>query len=95
MLKIESPIETSLDSATYSVPTGVIESDFRRLPSVTVIGQINKGNPAFTAWSKRLSYGEKLPRGKFFRNEEIMRTWRTPFKLNGKVKYITVHASQE
>lgn len=94
MLKIEYPIETflhSLDSETYSVPTVLSESVFRKVLSINIIGEINKGNPAFTAWSKRLSYGEKLPRGKYFNKEERIRVFLRA-RLN-KVEYTTILAS--
>jgi len=80
MFNIESPLEKSLASETYSLS-----------PDMIHIGEINKGNPAFKDWSMRLSYGEKLPRGKYFHKEERIRSL-----LNtriGQTKYTTIHAS--
>lgn len=91
MFNIESPHETSLASEAYSVSPDVIQSVFRGQASVMVIGEINNGNPAFKDWSKRLSYGEKLPRGKYFHKEERIRAL-----LNtriGQTKYTTIYAS--
>jgi len=75
MINIESPHEISLASEAYSVSPDVIQSAFRGQASVMTIAEMNKGNPAFTDWSKRLSYGEKLPRGKYFRKQESIRFW--------------------
>ncbi|TNV09125.1 hypothetical protein FH968_23460 [Buttiauxella sp. B2] len=74
-LIIESPPETVLSTQPYPITPDLIESMFRGKASVMVIGEINKGNPAFKDWSKRLSYGEKLPRGKYFRKQEESRLW--------------------
>ena len=73
MFNIASPNQTSLASEVNSVSPDLIQSVFRGKASAMVIGEINKGNPAFKDWSKRLALGEKLPRGKFFRKEERMR----------------------
>lgn len=75
MFTIESTQETSLASESYSVSPDVIQSVFRSQTSVMVIGEINKGNPAFKDWSMRLSFGEKLPRGKYFHKEQRKRSW--------------------
>lgn len=91
MFNIESPHETFLASETNSVSPDVIQSVFRGQASVMVIGEINNGNPAFTAWSKRLSYGEKLPRGKYFHKEERIRVFLRA-RIN-KVEYTTILAS--
>lgn len=71
---IESPSEASLGAQPYSVKPDVMKSIFRGNASVMFIREAHKGNPAFKDWSKRLTYGEKLPRGKFFRKEEKIRS---------------------
>lgn len=91
MFNIEAPHETSLASEAYSFSPDMIQSVFRGQASVTLIGEINKGNPAFTDWSKRHSDGETLPRGKYFRKEERIRSM-----LNtriSQVEYTTIHTS--
>ena len=90
-LIIESPSEVVLDvnQQPYAITPDAIKYLFRGKASVMVIGEINKGNPAFKDWSKRLALGEKLPRGKFFRNEERMRAWiNTPMP---SVQYTSIH----
>ncbi|QXB24174.1 hypothetical protein [Lelliottia amnigena] len=76
-LIIESPYEAVLDvnQQPYAITPDAIKSLVRGKSSFMVFGEINKGNPAFKDWSKRLALGEKLPRGKFFRKEELMRAW--------------------
>lgn len=89
MFNIESPHETFLASEANSVSPDVFQSVFQGHASVMVIGEINKGNPAFKDWSKRISLGEKLPRGKFFREQEKMRALiNAPFP---SVQYTSIH----
>lgn len=91
MINIESPHETYLVSGNYSVSPEVIKSAFRGQAAIMRIGEINTGNPAFTDWSKRLSYGEKLPRGKYFYKEERIRALLST--RTGKTRYTTIHTS--
>lgn len=56
-----------------SITPDLIKSVFRDNASVRFVGEIYKGNPAFKGWSQRLTSGEKLPRGKYFRKEERIR----------------------
>ncbi|EBZ6776901.1 hypothetical protein GQG94_004601 [Salmonella enterica] len=51
----------------------MVKSVFRGNASVMYIGEIYKGNPAFKDWSQQRTFGEKLPRGKYFRKEERIR----------------------
>lgn len=90
---IESPAEVMLNATSHAFTPDSVASTFRGETAIMFVPKINKGNPAFKDWSKRLKTGERLPRGKFFRVEERMRIWRTPRKLAGEVKYITLHAS--
>ncbi|HIC1896451.1 TPA: hypothetical protein ACW0P3_004267 [Citrobacter freundii] len=92
-LSIESPTEVMLNTTSHVLTSDMIASAFRGEEVITFVPEINKGNPAFKDWSKRLKTGERLPRGKFFRVEEKMRIWRTPRKLAGGVKYVSIHAS--
>lgn len=71
----------------------IIATLFRNAPSKVLIPEINKGNPAFSYWGKKLIKGEKLPRGKYFRKEEILRKW-TSIDLT-KSKQTTVHVDYE
>jgi hypothetical protein len=71
---IESPLEFVFNEQTTAVTLDVVKTGFRGNTSTMVIGEMNTGSPAFKDWSKRLTCGEKLPRGKYFRREEIIRT---------------------
>ncbi|EKS5411717.1 hypothetical protein QB953_004477 [Salmonella enterica] len=71
----------------------IIATLFRNAPSKVLIPEINKGNPAFSYWSRKLTPGEKLPRGKYFRKEETLRQW-TSISL-AQSKQITVHVFRE
>lgn len=53
----------------------IIATVFRTPPSKVLIQEINKGKPAFSYWKHKLNSGEKLPRGKYFRKEEVLRKW--------------------
>ncbi|EBG8282926.1 hypothetical protein FJL53_22340 [Salmonella enterica subsp. enterica] len=59
--------------ALQSITPEMGKSVFRDNASVMYIGETYKGNPAFKDWSQRLTLGEKLPRGKYFRREERIR----------------------
>lgn len=86
---IETPSETKIEAAQQSLTPDMIKSVFRGNASVMYVGEIYKGNPAFKDWSQRLSLGEKLPRGKYFRKEERIRAL-----LNTRqdtVKFTTFH----
>ncbi|HBP7197174.1 hypothetical protein GFB57_25625 (plasmid) [Citrobacter sp. S39] len=70
---IETPSEAKIDVTPHSFTPEMVKSVFRDNASVMYIGEIYKGNPAFKDWSQRLTLGEKLPRGKYFRKEERIR----------------------
>ncbi|WP_410517845.1 hypothetical protein QNH99_23420 (plasmid) [Pantoea allii] len=74
-MKIEDPMEVSFSAKKdYDVWKKNIEGMIRASPEpVLVIAEPYHGNPAFREWVKKLSSGEKLPRGKFFRKAEIRR----------------------
>lgn len=95
-MEIESPpesaiIHTEFDSASFN--EAIFRSGITRGETGYVYIPKHMPEhvpPAFVEWKDKLQQGEKLPQGKYFRRQEIVRFWLNSM-VSKNLKFSTVH----